>query len=169
MKKFFIMLCVALIPALTIVSCSSDDDDAPVPALAPTIEGTYPVDIYFGIGTDPDMSTPYDGTVTINATADNVASLSLAGFSIDGGSTEIPIALGGIQTSGTENAVQVSYEGPVQSEALETIGIIKTVLAGTVTGGKINFTLPVTVYNKDNESQVIMQVNVLLMSAQDPS
>ena len=162
MKKFLFALCIALLPALTFMSCSSDDD-TPAPALAPTIEGDYPVNIYIGLETDPDMNTPYDGTVSIMATEDNKVSLSLEGFSMGGGQT-IPISLSGISTAGSVGSVLLSYDGVVESPALEAMGIVKTVLVGSIRDGVLDFVLPVNIYSNDNPSHLDLTVNVLLQS-----
>lgn len=130
------------------------------PAVASAIAGAYPVNIYFGLGTDPDMNTPYTGTVNITATADNTASLSLAGFTMPG-LGEIPISLSGIKTSGIANNVKVAYSGPVESAALEALGDLSTVLTGSIEDGELDFSLPVTVTMAGGGT---MNVNVLLQS-----
>ena len=163
MKKFLFALCIALLPALTFISCSSDDD-TPAPALAPTIAGDYPVNIYIGLNTDPDMNTPYDGTVSITATEDNKVSLSLEGFSMRPGDPAIPISLSGISTAGSVGSVLLSYDGVVESPSLESMGIVKTVFVGSIKDGVLDFVLPVNIYDKTDPSRLTMTVNVLLKS-----
>ena len=160
---------VALLPALALVSCDKDDDNGgnenPNPALATSIEGEYPVTIYYtldGSTPDPETATQSSGTVTITATADNTATISLKEFSVEP-MGEIPMKITGITTTGSINNVNVAYEGSIEtsSPAISAMGDLSGVLSGTVADGKLNFTLPVTVALKGGDE---MHINVLIQS-----
>lgn len=157
MKKIFFTTLAVIAAAFVFVSCS-DNDDKPAPALAKAIAGAYPVNIFIGIEDEPDMSSPYTGTVTITATADNTASLALSGFDIGFG--EMPISLSGIKTTGNKSDVKVSYSGAIESDALGTLGELSAVLSGNVKNGKLDISLPVTVTAPTGE----LHVNVILQS-----
>lgn len=157
MKKIFFTTLAVIAAAFVFVSCS-DNDDKPAPALAKAIAGAYPVNIFIGIEDEPDMSSPYTGTVTITATADNTASLALSGFDIGFG--EMPISLSGIKTTGNKSDVKVSYSGAIESDALGMLGELSAVLSGNVKNGKLDISLPVTVTAPTGE----LHVNVILQS-----
>ena len=167
MKKILLSIMVALLPALALVSCDKDDDNGGNPALATSIAGEYLVNIYYtldGSTPDPETATQSSGTVTITATADNTATISLKEFSVEP-IGEIPMKITGITTTGSINNVNVAYEGSIESDSpiISGMGELSTILSGTVANGKLDFTLPVTLTTAGGS----MIINVWVQSQED--
>lgn len=86
MKKELLYLLMVVFTGFTFVSCSSDDDD---PDYAKDIAKTYSgsLNVELNMGEWVPAGEPVDGDITIERTAENVASLKLIDFKFN----DIPI------------------------------------------------------------------------------
>lgn len=135
MKKYLLILCVALMPMVALTSCSDDDDD---PTLAETVAGTYDVKLAMA------GAEATDGQIIITRKTDTTADLELKDFSIAG------ISLGSVKLTNP-----VDLKGTIAAVAIDHSETIKVTIAegapemdvplnlkGTITNGK---TLALTV------------------------
>ena len=102
MKKYFLILCVALMPLVAFTSCSDDDDDE---SLAAAVAGTYNVTI----GGVPTSATAAAETpqLILSKNTDTSIDFKLAGFGVSG--IVIPVDLKGVPVTGTRANVAIDH------------------------------------------------------------
>ena len=146
MKKFFVILSMAILPMVALTSCNNDgDDDINYGAI---VASDYTVDITVKVGEAPAV-TLEDKSIKITRVSDKTAKVKVTGIEwvMDPDQPAVPVTLDEftVNLSGTESNVAIAFDSKVNANvggtAMPDLGL--KVNAGKVTGKK-TLSLPLT-------------------------
>ena len=156
------MLCVALIPALTMVSCGDDDDNTQ--SLAQQVSGTYPVNVWVAIAPgNIDKTQPaIPVNVNVSAAGENSLNFTLSQFKLTSEAEPMDIEVKGMSVTGSEANAVVTYNGIITSTP--PMGHLTSAITGTIKNKVMDMNLNIELRGQASDPSPAMTIKVAIES-----